>query len=119
MLVATGPLTNIAAALLRDPELPLKLKRFVLMGGAFREAGNVTPTAEFNIWHDPEAARIVFRAFGAEGAAPLVAVGLDVTRKTMLTPGGPRGAGAAPCGRAARRAAAALSSRTARAIISI
>src|SRR5271170_7073700 len=86
VLVATGPLTNIAAALLRDPELPRRLKRFVLMGGAFREPGNVTPAAEFNIWHDPEAARIVFRAFGAEGAAPLVAVGLDVTHKTQLLP---------------------------------
>src|SRR5271156_689449 len=84
VLVATGPLTNIAAALLRDPELPRRLKRFVLMGGAFREPGNVTPAAEFNIWHDPEAARIVFRAFGGGGAAPLVAVGLDVTRKTLL-----------------------------------
>ena len=84
VLVATGPLTNIAAALLRDPELPRRLKRLVLMGGAFRETGNVTPVAEFNIWHDPEAARIVFRAFGTEGAAPLVAVGLDVTRKTLL-----------------------------------
>jgi len=84
LLVATGPLTNIAAALLRDPELPRRLKRFVLMGGAFREAGNVTPAAEFNIWHDPEAARIVFRAFGEEGAAPLVAVGLDVTRQTRI-----------------------------------
>jgi inosine-uridine nucleoside N-ribohydrolase len=84
VLVATGPLTNIAATLLRDGELPRRLKRFVLMGGAFREAGNVTPAAEFNIWHDPEAARIVFRAFGAEGAAPLVAVGLDVTRQTRI-----------------------------------
>jgi purine nucleosidase len=83
-LVATGPLTNIAAALLRDPELPRRLRRLVLMGGAFRETGNVTPVAEFNIWHDPEAARIVFRAFGSQGAAPLVAVGLDVTRKTLL-----------------------------------
>jgi purine nucleosidase len=84
VLVATGPLTNIAAALLHDPELPRRLKRFVLMGGAFREPGNVTPSAEFNIWHDPEAARIVFRAFGTKGAAPLVAIGLDVTRKTLL-----------------------------------
>src|SRR5580658_8726414 len=82
VLVATGPLTNIAAALVRDPELPRRLKRFVLMGGAFAEAGNVTPAAEFNIWHDPEAARIVFRAFGGVGATPTVAVGLDVTRKT-------------------------------------
>lgn len=87
VLVATGPLTNIAAALMREPALPRLVNRLVLMGGAFREAGNVTPTAEFNIWHDPEAARVVFRAFGGEGAAPLVAVGLDVTRQTQLTPG--------------------------------
>ena len=86
VLVATGPLTNIAAALLREPALPRLVERLVLMGGAYCEAGNVTPAAEFNIWHDPEAARMVFRAFGAEGAAPLVAVGLDVTRKTQLVP---------------------------------
>ena len=86
ILVATGPLTNIAAALIRAPELAQHLKRFVLMGGAFREPGNVTATAEFNIWHDPEAARIVFRAFGRPGSAPLIAVGLDVTRQTLLTP---------------------------------
>ncbi len=86
VLVATGPLTNIAAALIRAPELTQRLKRFVLMGGAFREPGNVTATAEFNIWHDPEAARIVFRAFGRPGSAPLIAVGLDVTRQTLLTP---------------------------------
>jgi purine nucleosidase len=86
VLVATGPLTNIAMALMREPQLPGLLKRFVLMGGAFSEAGNVTPAAEFNIWHDPEAARIVFRSFGDAGAAPLVAVGLDVTRRTRLLP---------------------------------
>ncbi len=85
VLIATGPLTNIAAALMRDPHLPRRLKRLVIMGGAFRHAGNVTATAEFNIWHDPEAARMVFRAFGAEGAAPLVAVGLDVTSQTKFT----------------------------------
>jgi inosine-uridine nucleoside N-ribohydrolase len=86
-LVATGPLTNVAAALLREPELPKLVERLVLMGGAFREAGNVTPAAEFNIWHDPEAARMVFRAFAATGAAPLIAVGLDVTHQTQLVPG--------------------------------
>jgi purine nucleosidase len=86
VLVATGPLTNIALALMREPALPRLVARLVLMGGAYREAGNVTPAAEFNIWHDPEAARVVFRAFSAEGAAPLVAVGLDVTRQTQLVP---------------------------------
>ena len=85
-LVATGPLTNVAAALLREPALPRQLGRLVLMGGAYREGGNVTPAAEFNIWHDPEAARIVFRAFAADDAAPLVAVGLDVTRRAQLRP---------------------------------
>ena len=86
VLIATGPLTNIAVALMREPELPKLLKRLVLMGGAFKEGGNTTPAAEFNIWHDPEAARIVFQSFGGEGAAPLVAVGLDVTRQTLLLP---------------------------------
>ena len=85
-LAATGPLTNVAAALLRDPDLPRRLGRLVLMGGAYREGGNVTPAAEFNIWHDPEAARIVFRAFATDGAAPLIAVGLDVTRQALLRP---------------------------------
>ncbi len=86
ILVATGPLTNNALALMREPALPRLVKRLTLMGGAYAEAGNVTPAAEFNVWHDPEAARVVFRAFGGEGAAPLVAVGLDVTRKTQLVP---------------------------------
>ncbi|HEX9167912.1 MAG TPA: nucleoside hydrolase [Roseiarcus sp.] len=83
-LCATGPLTNIALALMRDPELPRLVKRFVIMGGAYAEPGNVTPSAEFNIWHDPEAARIVFRSFGGAGAAPVIAIGLDVTRKTIV-----------------------------------
>jgi purine nucleosidase len=87
LLVATGPLTNIALAVMREPELPRLLKRFVIMGGAFGEPGNVTPSAEFNIWHDPEAARIVFRAFGGVGGTPVVAIGLDVTRKTIIDEG--------------------------------
>src|SRR5271166_4069344 len=87
VLVAVGPLTNIALAVMREPELPRLIKRFVIMGGAYLEAaGNVTPSAEFNIWHDPEAARIVFRAFGGPGATPVVAIGLDVTRKTTVDP---------------------------------
>src|SRR5579863_1530325 len=84
VLCATGPLTNIALAVMREPELPRLVKRFVIMGGAYAEPGNVTPSAEFNIWHDPEAARIVFHAFGAPGGAPVIAIGLDVTRKTII-----------------------------------
>ena len=84
ILCATGPLTNIALGVMREPELPRLVKRFVIMGGAYAEPGNVTPSAEFNIWHDPEAARIVFRAFGAPGGAPVIAIGLDVTRKTII-----------------------------------
>ena len=84
VLCATGPLTNIALAVMREPELPRLVKQFVIMGGAYAEPGNVTPAAEFNIWHDPEAARIVFRAFGGVGGAPVIAIGLDVTRKTII-----------------------------------
>ena len=77
-------MTNIALAVMRDPELPRLVKRFVIMGGAYSDPGNVTPSAEFNVWHDPEAARIVFRAFGGPGGTPVVAIGLDVTRKTTI-----------------------------------
>jgi len=86
VLVPTGPLTNIAAAVTREPALVKWVKRLVLMGGSFQGGGNTTPAAEFNIWHDPEAARIVFNAFAQEDAAPLVAVGLDVTQKVLLMP---------------------------------
>jgi purine nucleosidase len=61
-LVTLGPLTNIALALGRDPELAAKVGRCVVMGGAPCCEGNVTPAAEYNIWVDPEAARIVFRS---------------------------------------------------------
>ena len=87
ILVATGPLTNIALAVMREPELPRLVRRFAIMGGAYADPGNVTPSAEFNIWHDPEAARIVFRAFGGVGTTPVIAVGLDATRKTTFDAG--------------------------------
>jgi purine nucleosidase len=61
-LVTLGPLTNIALALKRDPEIAAKIGRCVVMGGAPCCEGNVTPAAEFNIWVDPEAARAVFRS---------------------------------------------------------
>ncbi|HBK47310.1 MAG TPA: nucleoside hydrolase [Xanthomonadaceae bacterium] len=63
LLVALGPLTNIALALKLDPTLPQRVKRFVVMGGAVTGHGNITPVAEFNIAFDPEAAHIVFSAF--------------------------------------------------------
>jgi purine nucleosidase len=61
-LVTLGPLTNIALALLRDPTLAIRIARCVVMGGAPCTEGNVTPAAEYNIWCDPEAARIVFNS---------------------------------------------------------
>ncbi|MDI3341451.1 MAG: nucleoside hydrolase [Sphaerobacter sp.] len=80
-LVATGPLTNLGLALLKDPELPALLRRVVIMGGAVGCAGNITATAEANIWHDPEAADLVFRA-----GWPLTMVGLDVTMTVLMGP---------------------------------
>lgn len=63
LLVALGPLTNLALALRLDPTLPQRVARLVVMGGAVTARGNVTPAAEFNIAFDPEAAHIVFQAF--------------------------------------------------------
>lgn len=63
LLVALGPLTNLALALKLDPTLPQRVARLVVMGGAVTGHGNITPAAEFNIAFDPEAARIVFEAF--------------------------------------------------------
>jgi purine nucleosidase len=63
LLVALGPLTNVALALKLDPTLPSRVARFVVMGGAVTGHGNITPAAEFNIYFDPEAARIVFEGF--------------------------------------------------------
>jgi purine nucleosidase len=63
LLVALGPLTNIAIALKLDPTLPRRIARCVVMGGAVTGRGNVTPSAEFNAWFDPEAADIVFSGF--------------------------------------------------------
>jgi len=63
LLVALGPLTNIALALKLDPTLPERIARLVVMGGAVTGHGNITPAAEFNVYFDPEAAHIVFEAF--------------------------------------------------------
>jgi inosine-uridine nucleoside N-ribohydrolase len=77
-IVAVGPLTNIAVAILADPALPEKVDKLVIMGGAFNLTphghGNANSVAEFNIWLDPEAAKIVFNS-----GIPIVAIGLDTT----------------------------------------
>jgi purine nucleosidase len=85
ILVTLGPMTNLAVALDREPTLPTLLKRLVFMGGAFRVPGNTTPTTEWNIHCDPEAARRVFAAFAASPRHPL-GLGLDVTEKARILP---------------------------------
>jgi purine nucleosidase len=80
-LVPTGPLTNIAAAIQRCPEIAGKVARIILMGGAMREGGNHSPSAEFNILVDPHAADIVFRC-----GRPITVLGLDVTHQVLASP---------------------------------
>ena len=77
-LVPTGPLTNIATFLLAYPHLKPKIERISIMGGGALR-GNITPTAEFNIYVDPEAAAIVFRS-----GVPITMCGLDVTHKALV-----------------------------------
>jgi purine nucleosidase len=79
-LVPTGPLTNIAVALRREPAIVARVREVVLVGGAHTR-GNVTPAAEFNIGVDPEAAAMVF-----EGAWPVTMAGLDLTHQALATP---------------------------------
>ena len=81
-LIALGPLTNVAALIAAYPDVAARLERIVLMGGGARVLGNMTPTAEFNIWYDPEAAARVFAA-----GIPITMVGLDVTHKALTAPG--------------------------------
>ena len=77
-LCPLGPLTNIAAAFQRAPDIIARVQQIVLMGGAYFEVGNITPAAEFNIYVDPEAAEIVFKS-----GVPLVVMPLDVTHKAL------------------------------------
>lgn len=79
-LCTLGPLTNIALALIKAPEIAGRVARIVMMGGAYFEVGNITPAAEFNIYVDPEAADVVLRS-GIE----IVMVPLDVTHQVLAT----------------------------------
>ncbi|MGW6726074.1 nucleoside hydrolase [Nocardia sp. NPDC055029] len=85
--LCTGPLTNLALALRIEPELPRLLRRLVIMGGAFNHPGNTTPTNEWNIHVDPEAAKEVFDAFSAAAPdrRPLVCA-LDITESIEMRP---------------------------------
>ncbi|MEX0651074.1 MAG: nucleoside hydrolase [Actinomycetota bacterium] len=86
LLVATGPLTNVALALAEEPRLPDLLGGFAIMGGSFARGGNATPAAEANIWVDPDAAQAVFRGFsGREPARLPLCAGLDVTDRVQLS----------------------------------
>ena len=79
-LVPTGPLTNVAMALVKKPEIVDKIERIVLMGGAMREGGNHSPAAEFNMLVDPHAAHVVLTC-----GKPIVMMGLDVTHQVLAT----------------------------------
>jgi inosine-uridine nucleoside N-ribohydrolase len=78
-LVAIGPLTNLALALRHEPSIAQQVREVVIMGGALRVPGNVTPSAEFNIYADPHAAQIVLHA-----GWPIRLVSLDVTNQTFV-----------------------------------
>lgn len=79
-IVATGPLTNLATAFRRAPDLAERLRRLVIMGGSV-DIGNRSPVAEANIWADPEAAAVVM-----ESAVPKTLIGLHVTRQVVVEP---------------------------------
>jgi purine nucleosidase len=100
-LCALGPLTNIAVALVKAPEVAARIGELVIMGGAAFELGNVTPAAEFNIYVDPHAAAIVL-----DSGIPTTVMPLDVTQRLLTTP--PRLDALRALGNRCGRAAAAL-----------
>lgn len=79
-IVAVGPLTNVARAIIKNPDRMRRLQEIIIMGGAFETRGNVSHVAEFNIYSDPHAAQIV-----CESGIPLIFVPLDVTRQALLS----------------------------------
>jgi purine nucleosidase len=79
-LCVLGPMTNIALAIIREPKIASRIGRIVAMGGGFFEGGNTTPAAEFNIYVDPHAARVVF-----EADIPMTLIPLDCTHQALST----------------------------------
>lgn len=84
-IIALGPLTNLAKVVARDANVLQNVKRLVSMGGNFKSFGNCSPVAEYNYWCDPHAAKLVYENFASLGKK-IEMVGLDVTRKVVLTP---------------------------------
>lgn len=84
-IIALGPMTNLALLARRDPEAFGRIGELVSMGGAFRIHGNCSPVAEYNYWCDPDAAAVVYEEMGKRGKLVHM-VGLDVTRRIVLTP---------------------------------
>ncbi len=80
-LCTLGPLTDVALALVKAPDIASKVREIVMMGGAYFEVGNVTPTAEFNIFVDPEAADVVMKS-----GIPITMIPLDATHQVLTTP---------------------------------
>lgn len=80
-LCTLGPMTNVAQALIKAPDIASRIKNIVLMGGGFFEGGNITPSAEFNMFVDPDAAKVVFDA-----GIDLTAIPLDVTHQALTSP---------------------------------
>ena len=80
-LCTLGPLTDVALALIREPDIAPRIREIVMMGGAYFEVGNITPTAEFNVYVDPEAADVVMRS-----GVPITMLPLDVTHRALATP---------------------------------
>lgn len=81
-IIALGPMTNIARAMMKSPDAFDHLSELVTMGGSYKSHGNCSPVAEFNYWVDPHAARYVYEHLNR----PITMVGLDVTRQIVLTP---------------------------------
>ena len=98
VILALGPLTNIAQALLDRPDLRNRIKELVVMGGAVEVPGNITPYAEFNTYCDPRAANVVFQS-----GVPVTLIGLDVCRQVFFTREGDWPSGSSPSERTAAR----------------
>jgi purine nucleosidase len=81
-IATLGPQTNLAMALIENPDIRQGIKEIVMMGGAYFNGGNITPAAEFNVFADPHASDVIFKS-----GAPITVISLDVTHKMLTSPG--------------------------------